>query len=194
MDSYINSGAGFPAGTLVNTDKGLIQIHEIKAGDMVLSSPEQGNGVFQVNNMRNHRFIRAVAGPAIALRIHQRRRGEVRHDPDGGGNIAGHLQVQHFLDEHAEHQVEGFFRGGFRLGRGRSTRPLAALVVSNILAVDLVSALNRVHGAHVQRNGEQLHANRCLGNGGSSGGVGGKVRGIALGNQRRNGGFQVQQR
>lgn len=44
MDSYINSGAGFPAGTLVNTDKGLIQIHEIKAGDMVLSSPEQGNG------------------------------------------------------------------------------------------------------------------------------------------------------
>ncbi len=73
----------------------------------------------------------------------------------------GHLQVQHFLDEHAEHQVEGFFRGGFRLGRGRSTRPLAALVVSNILAVDLVSALNRVHGAHVQRNGEQLHADRA---------------------------------
>ena len=42
MNSYLGSGAGFPAGTLINTDKGLIKIHEIKLGDMVLSRSEWG--------------------------------------------------------------------------------------------------------------------------------------------------------
>ncbi|ENV11308.1 hypothetical protein F966_01099 [Acinetobacter higginsii] len=34
---------GFCAGTLVHTEQGLVPIQEIKVGDMVLSSPEQGN-------------------------------------------------------------------------------------------------------------------------------------------------------
>lgn len=42
MESYINSGAGFPAGTFVNTYKGLVPIQNIKVGDMVLSRPEWG--------------------------------------------------------------------------------------------------------------------------------------------------------
>lgn len=36
MDSYLNSGAGFPAGTRINTDKGLISIQDINIGDLVL--------------------------------------------------------------------------------------------------------------------------------------------------------------
>ncbi|OPH35303.1 hypothetical protein [Moraxella equi] len=36
------SNQGFPAGTLVHTDKGLVPIQEIKVGDMVLSRPEFG--------------------------------------------------------------------------------------------------------------------------------------------------------
>lgn len=36
------SNQGFPAGTLVHTDKGLVPIQEIKVGDMVLSRPELG--------------------------------------------------------------------------------------------------------------------------------------------------------
>jgi Protein of unknown function (DUF1557). len=35
---------GFPAGTRVHTDKGLVPIQEIKVGDMVLSKPENGEG------------------------------------------------------------------------------------------------------------------------------------------------------
>lgn len=35
---------GFCAGTLVHTDKGLVPIQDIKIGDMVLSSPEHGDG------------------------------------------------------------------------------------------------------------------------------------------------------
>ena len=44
MDSYLNSGAGFPAGTRINTDKGLIAIQNIKVGDLVLSKPKNGDG------------------------------------------------------------------------------------------------------------------------------------------------------
>lgn len=36
------AGRCFPAGTLVHTDKGLVPIQEIRAGDRVLSRPEQG--------------------------------------------------------------------------------------------------------------------------------------------------------
>ena len=35
---------GFPAGTRVHTDKGLVPIQEVKVGDMVLSKPESGEG------------------------------------------------------------------------------------------------------------------------------------------------------
>lgn len=35
---------GFPAGTRVHTDKGIVPIQEIKVGDMVLSKPESGEG------------------------------------------------------------------------------------------------------------------------------------------------------
>ncbi|WP_066804771.1 Hint domain-containing protein [Moraxella oblonga] len=38
------SNQGFPAGTLVHTDKGLVPIQEIKVGDMVLSKAEDGSG------------------------------------------------------------------------------------------------------------------------------------------------------
>lgn len=42
MDTYLSSGTGFPAGTLVHTKTGLIPIHEIKVGDMVLSRSKWG--------------------------------------------------------------------------------------------------------------------------------------------------------
>jgi hypothetical protein len=42
MNPYLDLGAGFPAGTLVHTDKGLVPIQNIKVGDMVLSRPEWG--------------------------------------------------------------------------------------------------------------------------------------------------------
>lgn len=44
MNSYLDSGAGFPAGTRINTDKGLISIQDIKVGDLVLSKPKNGEG------------------------------------------------------------------------------------------------------------------------------------------------------
>jgi hypothetical protein len=44
MDSYLNSGAGFPAGTRINTDKGLISIQDINIGDLVLCKPQNGQG------------------------------------------------------------------------------------------------------------------------------------------------------
>lgn len=40
----MNIEQGFVAGTLVNTDKGLVPIEQIKVGDMVLSKPESGEG------------------------------------------------------------------------------------------------------------------------------------------------------
>ncbi len=36
MKSHLDSGAGFPAGTRINTDKGLISIQDIKVADLVL--------------------------------------------------------------------------------------------------------------------------------------------------------------
>ena len=36
--------SGFAKGTLVRTDKGRIPIQDIKVGDMVLSTPEDGTG------------------------------------------------------------------------------------------------------------------------------------------------------
>jgi hypothetical protein len=36
--------SGFVAGTLVHTDKGLVPIQNVKVGDLILSSPERGNG------------------------------------------------------------------------------------------------------------------------------------------------------
>lgn len=36
--------AGFVAGTLVHTDKGLVPIQDLKVGDKALSKPEDGNG------------------------------------------------------------------------------------------------------------------------------------------------------
>ena len=148
-------------------------------------------GVLEVDNMRNHRFVRAITGPA-PVGVHQRRGGEIRLHPQRGGDIAGHLQVQHLLNEHAEHQIEGFFRRRLRLGAGRRARPLAALVILDALAVDLVRALNRIHSAHVQRNGEQLHADRRLNNGGGGGLVGGEQSRIAPGEGRRRSKGQVQ--
>lgn len=44
MKSHLDSGAGFPAGTRINTDKGLIAIQNIKVGDLVLSKPKNGDG------------------------------------------------------------------------------------------------------------------------------------------------------
>ncbi|ENW82968.1 hypothetical protein F909_01245 [Acinetobacter sp. ANC 3929] len=38
---------GFCAGTLVHTEQGLVPIQEIKVGDLVLSSPEHGNGLIR---------------------------------------------------------------------------------------------------------------------------------------------------
>lgn len=40
----VDNHKGFPAGTLVHTDKGLVPIQDIKVGDMVLSMPEEGVG------------------------------------------------------------------------------------------------------------------------------------------------------
>jgi hypothetical protein len=40
----MSNTSGFVAGTLVHTDKGLVPIEQIKAGDMVLSKPESGEG------------------------------------------------------------------------------------------------------------------------------------------------------
>lgn len=42
MDTYRSSGTGFPAGILVHTNIGLVPIHEIKVGDMVLSRSKLG--------------------------------------------------------------------------------------------------------------------------------------------------------
>ncbi|WP_180024627.1 Hint domain-containing protein [Acinetobacter sp. YH1901134] len=44
MDSYLNSEAGFPAGTRINTDKGLISIQDINIGDLVLCKPQNEQG------------------------------------------------------------------------------------------------------------------------------------------------------
>ena len=44
MNSHLNSGAGFPAGTRINTDKGLISIQNIKVADLVLCRPQNGQG------------------------------------------------------------------------------------------------------------------------------------------------------
>lgn len=44
MKSHLDSGAGFPAGTRINTDKGLISIQNIKVADLVLCRPQNGQG------------------------------------------------------------------------------------------------------------------------------------------------------
>lgn len=46
MYSYFDLGSGLPAGTRINTDKGLISIQDIKVGDLVLSKPKTGEGEF----------------------------------------------------------------------------------------------------------------------------------------------------
>lgn len=43
-NNSLENNKGFVAGTLVYTDKGLVPIQDIKAGNGVLSSPEQGDG------------------------------------------------------------------------------------------------------------------------------------------------------
>jgi len=44
MNSYLDSGSGFPARTRINTDKGLVCIQDINVGDLVLSKPQNGQG------------------------------------------------------------------------------------------------------------------------------------------------------
>ncbi|SDC20598.1 hypothetical protein [Acinetobacter boissieri] len=44
MDTYLSSGTGFPAGTLVHTEQGWTPIQDIEVGDLVLSKPENGVG------------------------------------------------------------------------------------------------------------------------------------------------------
>jgi len=44
MRSVMDEGGCFPAGTRIQTDKGLVRIEDIKVGDMVLSKPESGEG------------------------------------------------------------------------------------------------------------------------------------------------------
>jgi len=46
MKSHLDSGVGFPAGTRINTDKGLISIQDIKVGVLVWSKPNTGIGEF----------------------------------------------------------------------------------------------------------------------------------------------------
>ena len=77
-----------------------------------------GVGVFQVDDVRQHRVLRSVAAPAEAGLVNQRRRSEVRLLTDGVGQVGGHLQVQHLLDEHAEDQVERALVVGGRPGAG----------------------------------------------------------------------------
>lgn len=44
MMEILNHQSGFVAGTLVHTDQGLVPIEQLKAGDLVLSMPEEGVG------------------------------------------------------------------------------------------------------------------------------------------------------
>lgn len=44
MKSHLVSGAGFPAGTRIHTDKGLISIQDIKVGSLVLTMPKTSEG------------------------------------------------------------------------------------------------------------------------------------------------------
>ncbi|MNT42513.1 hypothetical protein D3C72_1789370 [compost metagenome] len=129
--------------------------------------------VLQVDDVRDHGAVLAVAGPAVVLRLQLRPR-EAWRRADGRGQVGRHLQVQHFLDEDAEDDIEGFLLGQFGAGRGAHARPLAAFIIGDAFRVDLVRALDRIHGGHVQGNGEQFHANGRLGDGAHGGRVGGQ--------------------
>ena len=120
--------------------------------------------VAQVDDVGNDRVGRAVAGPAI-VGVLQHRAGEARAGADRGGNIRGELQVQHFLDEHREDDVERLLVGGGGIGGGGAAGPQPAFEVGLVLGFDLMGALDRVQRAHVERDGEQLDVHRGLRNG-----------------------------
>lgn len=65
---------GFPAGTMIHTDQGLMPIQEIKVGDMVLSRPKQGG---ENAPTEYKRVVRAFcAGEAEVVRLICQRQSE----------------------------------------------------------------------------------------------------------------------
>lgn len=114
-----------------------VQLFEIDAY-MVIA-----RGILQVDDMRNHRAVAAIAGPAMLL-ILQFGAGKAGRSANRGGQIGSHLQVQHFLDKYAKDDIEGFLFLRLRPGGSAHAGPLAPFIVIDALGVDLMGAVERV--------------------------------------------------
>jgi hypothetical protein len=85
---------GFPAGTMIHTDQGLMPIQEIKVGDMVLSRPKQGG---ENAPTEYKRVVRAFcAGEVEVVRLLSKRQIEW-DDWDDGRNFVQFITHNHLV-------------------------------------------------------------------------------------------------